>query len=206
MSSVPVSKRNPTDFEAPHHFYQLRDEVTQLMITNFGFSYEKYSKSIEKYREMHKDAENVDEIVNRWKTRADAFNNWFITKEREAVLKILRDIESEFTFGNSIYPSDTPARFFEIIERRKHIDAAIANCYVLKQEIQYIIRTLPVDMNRYINLDKKINTQVALYKGVRRADNRFFRSKKKTVDITKDISAIAESVLAIINKVMQGSL
>lgn len=74
MSSVPVGRRNHTDFEAPHKFYELRDEVTNLMITNFGFSYEKYNKSIEKYREIHKNADNVDEIVNRWKCRADAFN------------------------------------------------------------------------------------------------------------------------------------
>jgi hypothetical protein len=40
MSSVPKSKRSPTKFEAEHHFYILRDSITELMLMDFGFSEE----------------------------------------------------------------------------------------------------------------------------------------------------------------------
>ena len=81
-----------------------------LMLNDFGFSYEKNQAKIDKYKDMHRNCENVDYIVEKWQRKSDAFNKWFIDKECDAVLAILRKIESEFTFGNSIYPSETPAK------------------------------------------------------------------------------------------------
>jgi len=176
--SVPLSRRKESRFEAQHHFINLRNEITKLMLNDFGFSYEKYLDQIEKYRKAHESNPNVDEVVARWTKKAESFHRWFIDKECDAVLSIMREIESEFTFGNSIYPSETPAKIQEFCERRKHIDNAIAECYVLKQELNYIIRVLPVDINKFTRFGKAIDKQVALYKGVRTADNRLLKNKK----------------------------
>ena len=173
--SVPAGRRKQSRFEASHHYYKLRAEVTELMLLDFGFSMEKYGNQIEKYRSTHASNGNVEEVVARWRKKAEAFYGWFIDKECDAVLEMLRRIESEFTLGNSIYPSETPAKIMEFCERRKHIDNAIAGCYVLKQEINYIIRTLPVDLNKYKRFATLIDEQVALYKGVRSADNKFMK-------------------------------
>ena len=164
-------------FEAQHHFYRLRAEVTNLMLLDFGFSEEKYRKHIERYRETHAQAENVDEAVARYQKKCDSFKRWFIDRECDAVLEILRRIACEFTIGNSIYPSETPAKIMEFCERRKHIDEAIAQCYVLKQELQYIISSLPVNINKYESLSVEIDRQIALYKGVRQSDNRLLKQK-----------------------------
>lgn len=177
--SVPKGKRRQSRFEAQHQFYKLRTEVTTLMLLDFGFSSEKYYAQIERYREMHKAADNVDEVVARYQKKCESFNKWFIDKECDIVLEILRNIESEFTQANSIYPSDTPARLAEYIQRRSHLNNAIAHCYVLKQEINYIIRTLPVNLNKYKSFAEMIDLQISLYKGVRQADNRFIKEKKK---------------------------
>lgn len=174
--SVPQGRRKPSRFEAAHNFYQLRSEVTDLVFNRFGFSEKKYLRKIERYKETHASAENVDEVVQRYQDRYDAFIDWFILEESKKVIDILQRIQGEFTFGNSIYPSDTPAKVYEFVERRIHVDEAIAQCYVLKQEINYIITTLPVDMNRYEQFADKIDYQIALYKGVRAADNRFLKS------------------------------
>lgn len=174
---VPKGKRKESRFEAQHHYFRLRSEVTNLMLLNFGFSEEKYRKSIERYREAHKSAHNVDDIVARYKKKCESFVKWFIDKECDAVIEILRKIECEFTAGNSIYPSETPAKEMEFCERRKHMDEAIAQCYVLKQELQYIIRALPVDLNKYERFAVEIDKQIALYKGVRQSDNRLIKQK-----------------------------
>ena len=181
---VPKGRRKESRFEAQHHYYRLRQEITTLMLLDFGFSEEKYRKGIERYREAHKAAPNVDEVVARYEKKCESFKKWFIDKECDAVLEILRRIECEFTAGNSIYPSETPAKIMEFCERRKHVDEAIAQCYVLKQELNYIIRTLPVDLNKYERFAVEIDKQIALYKGVRQSDNRLLkqkpnRSKKK---------------------------
>ena len=201
MSNVPLSRRKKSRFEAEHQFYRLRDSVTLLMLQDFGFSPEKYEKQIERYRQTHNGASNVEEVVARWEKKSDSFSRWFIDKECDAVLNILRNIESEFTFGNSIYPSDTPAKIFEYLERRKHINAAISNCYILKQELQYIIRVLPVDMNKFARFSEMIDLQIVLFKGVRQSDNRFLKAKKTDPkDIIKPISELSESVLLILNR------
>lgn len=185
--SVPKSKRKESRFETQHHYYRLRQEVTTLMLQDFGFSEEKYLAAIERYRQYHKSAPNVDEVVARYRKKCEAFSKWFIDKECDAVIEILRNIECEFTSGNSIYPGETPAKIIEFCERRKHIDNAIAQCYVLKQELNYIIRTLPVDINKFERFSVAIDKQIALYKGVRQSDNRLIRKKShgKPKDDTK---------------------
>lgn len=44
--SVPKGRRRQSRFEAQHHYYRLRDEVTLLMLQDFGFSEEKYRQQI----------------------------------------------------------------------------------------------------------------------------------------------------------------
>ncbi len=175
--AVPKGKRKESKFEAQHHFYRLRADITNLMLLDFGFSEEKYRKHMERYRETHAKTVNVDEVVERHRKKCDSFKKWFIDKECDAVLEILRRIGCEFTIGNSIYPSETPAKVMEFCERRKHIDEAIAQCYVLKQELQYIISSLPVNINKYERLAVDIDQQIALYKGVRQSDNRLLKKK-----------------------------
>ena len=55
-------------------------------------------------------------------------------------------------------------------------------------------------MNKYYHYEKALKTQISLFKGVRQADNRFLKAKKKTVDVSKDITAISDCIIAIMNK------
>ena len=71
--SVPKGKRKQSRFEAQHRFFILRQEVTKLIMNSFGFSKEKYEKQIERYRQTHMSAPNVDEVVERWKRKCEEF-------------------------------------------------------------------------------------------------------------------------------------
>lgn len=207
MSSVPEGRRSLSDFQTDHDLAKLRDEVTRFVENQFGFSYEKYRAKIEKYRQAHSKDENVEAITRRYIEKCDFFKDKFVPREYDRVLDIIADMDSAFTMGNSIFPSDTPARFFEWLMRRIYINIAISKAYVLKREINYVIRTLSVDINKYYGFAKKIDHLVSMMKGVRRADNRFLKAKgkKKTVDITNDLSHISECIIAIINKVKGNS-
>lgn len=207
MSSVPEGRRSQSDFQTDHDMAKLRDEITMFIKNKFGFSPEKYAEQIEKYRTAHEKDPNVDEIVSRYVSKYEFFKDVFVPHEYTRVLDIMADMDSFFTMGNSIYPSDTPARFFEWLMRRIYINIAIAKAYVLKREINYVIRVLPVDMNKYLGYARKIDQVVRLMKGVRQADNRFLkaRNKKKTVDITNDLAHISECIIAIISKVRGNS-
>ena len=207
MSSVPEGRRSQSDFQTDHELAKLRDEVTKFVMNQFGFSKEKYARQIEKYRDAHKQDPNADEIVARYVAKCEFFKERFMPREYDRVLDLMAEMDSYFTMGNSIFPSETPAKFFEWLMRRIYINIAISKAYVLKREINYVIRVLPVDINKYYGWAKKIDHIVSLMKGVRQSDNRFLKSKgkKKTFDITNDISNISECIIAIINKIRGNS-
>ena len=175
--SVPVSKRGETGLEADHHLHALRDEITDFILLDFGYSKEKNNEKIERFRKSHEYSEHCDAIVARRKKKAESFEEWFIDREADALLEMMRKIQVGYTIGNSIYPSDTPAKVMEYRERRRHMNEAISTCYALMQEIQYIGRILPVDLNRFETITESILKQIALIKGIRKADNRFIRNK-----------------------------
>ncbi len=186
MANVPKSKREKTDFQTEHDLYALRDEITELVLQDFGFSAERYLKEIERYRKMHEHSEKCEEVVARKKKRLDSFLKWFVDKEADTVLDMLRDLQMEFSMGNSIHPSDTPARIAEYCQRRKHMNEAIGKCHALEQELNYIARTMPVDKNKYERLTGLVKHQEAMIKGVRKADNRFIKSDGEQKYCTKN--------------------
>ena len=204
--SVAKGRRAQSRFEANHHFYKLRKDVTELIMNDFGYSHDKAQKKIEKYRKAHEKDANVDEIVEKLQKKMDSFERWYIDEEAREILNLLREIEREFTVGNSIYPSDSPARIEEFIVRRHHINNAIGLCYTLKQEINSVIRTLPVDINKFERFAVSIDEQVRLYKGVRQADNRLIKPKRdkkgKIQDtIDQDVIQIFDGIASAIRKI-----
>lgn len=202
--SVPKGKRTQSRFEAQHQFYKLRNAVTILILNDFGFNPVKYRKMMEKYRNEHLNDPNVDDICLRWETKNRSFQKWYIDEEAKACLNLLREIEREFTIGNSIYPSETPAKVPEFLTRRWHMNRAIGLCYSLKQELNYVIRTLPVDVNKYERFAEMIDLQIALYKGVRQADNRLIKPKKGVPEIfslESEITKIFDGIATVIRKV-----
>ena len=201
--SVPKGKRSQSKFEAQHHFFKLRDEVTELILNDFGFSEEKYMKQMEHYRRSHQTAENVEAVVEKWEAKCESFKRWYVDEEGRAIIDIMRRIQTEFTIGNSIYPSSTHAKLMEWLTRRYHMNRAIGLCFTLKQEIQYVIRTLPVDINKFERFAVDIDKQIALYKGVRQADNRLIKQsdKVKPDSLTGAVSRTFNGIADIIRKI-----
>ena len=202
--SVPKGRRQESRFEAIHHFIKLRKEVTNLILCDFGFSEEKYLKQIDRYREAHRTAENVEAVVERWEAKNKSFKAWYIDEEGRAILDILRNISTEFTLGNSIYPSGTHAKLLEWLQRRWHINRAIGYCYALKQEIHYAIETLPVDINKYERFSDMIDRQIALYKGVRQASNKMLKpanGKSNSDSLSNAVTRTFDGIAAIIRKI-----
>lgn len=196
-------RRQESRFEAQHNFYKVRAEVTALVLNDFGFSEEKYRKKMEKYRRDHAKDANIDDIVARWERKNESFKKWFIDEEARAIIDTMREIEKEFTVGNSIFPSETPAKVVEFLIRRQHVNRAIGLCFALKQEIHYVIRTLPVDINKYERFAEMIDRQIALYKGVRQADNRLIKPRKpqKSRTIDGEVTRLFDSLANIIRKI-----
>lgn len=170
--SVLKSKRKASQFEVYHHLYQMRRDITELLLRDFGYSFEKQDKKLLRqfgnrpYEELTDDEK---QRYTRLRERWTAFDEWFVKDQRQAVVDCLREITKEVYIANSIYPTCPE----ELTRRRLHQDEAVGQCYRLMQELQYAIETLPVDVNVYLRFGDMIQTQVNLIKGWRKADNKF---------------------------------
>lgn len=170
--SVLKSKRKASQFEVFHHLYKVRKDITDLLLRDFGYTYEKADKRLTRqfggraYTEL---SEAEQERYDRVKKRLESFDDWFIYDERQAVVDCLREITKEVFIANSIYPTCME----ELVQRRLHQDEAIGQCYRLIQELQYAIETLPVDVNAYLRFAEEVQTEINLIKGWRKADNKF---------------------------------
>ena len=156
------------------------------------------------------DIDRAIEIIRNTELEADVVPNLMVgfgidEKQAEYVAEIrLRNINREFSMGNSIFPGESPAKIIEFLTRRQHINKAIGLCFTLKQEIHYVIRTLPVDINKYERFAVAIDKQIALYKGVRQADNRLLKPKKpqKQKRTTEgEVTRMFDSLANILRKV-----
>lgn len=175
--SVVKSKRKQSQFEVFHHLMKMRQRITDLLLRDFGYSFEKFNKKLEKryggkpYEELT-DTQKHD--YERQKKRNESFDEWFITRERETIMDCLHAINEHVYVANSIYPTCQE----ELTERRIHQDIAIGQCFRMVQELQYAIETLPVDVNVYLRFAEDIEKEISLLKGWRQSDNKFKKNFK----------------------------
>ena len=170
--SVLKSKRKPSQFEVFHHLTKLRQEITDLLLRDFGYSYEKAEKRLNHRfsNRPYEDLTDQEKIAyDKLRERNTAFDEWFIKDERQVIVDCLREIIKEVYIANSIYPTC----YEELVQRRLHQDEAIGQCYRLTQELQYAIETLPVDVNIFLRFGESIQKEVNLIKGWRKSDNKF---------------------------------
>lgn len=149
--TVPKGRRKDSQFEVFHHSTSLRLRVMELISRNFGYR-RKPKEGLPEFEAM------VQENTFR-----------FLRKEQEYVIEILRDMSSNITMANKVYPTILE----ELTERRIYQDRAIARCYDLANELTFCMELLPnVNINTYLPYADMINKQIALLKGWRKSDNR----------------------------------
>ena len=175
--SVIKAKRKESQFEVYHHWYKTRKELTTLMLFDFGLHPERQEKAL-LHRLNIPDVSQLEgealERYNKHKRRLAGVVSWYLNQQRIIVHDCIAQVNAEVFIANSIYPTCPE----EYVERRLHQDKAIAQCNRLKQELQYTIETLEVDINRYTNIAKMIDDEISLIKAWRKSDNRRFKDQK----------------------------
>lgn len=87
--SVLKSKRKASQFEVFHQLTKLRKDITDLLLRDFGYSYEKCDKKLQKafggrtYDQLT-EAERLR--YDRMKQKWEAFDDWFIYDQRQVIV------------------------------------------------------------------------------------------------------------------------
>lgn len=168
-------KRKASQFEVFHHLYEMRRDLTNLLLMDFGLSPAKEERVLQKVlngRDFDQLSDRDKERVIRVQQRIEGYHDWFISSERSAIVDYLREITRDVFEANSIYPTCMA----EYEQRRLMQDQALGKCYGLAQELQYVIESLPVNVNKYTRFAESIQTEINLIKGWRQSDNRLKRA------------------------------
>ncbi len=170
--SVIKAKRHESQFEVFHHWYQTRKEITTLMLFDFGLHPERQERSLLHRLNIPDPAQLEGEALERYnkhKRRMASVVSWYLEQQRNTVHDCIAAVNEHVFVANSIFPTCPE----ELTERRVHQDIAIGQCFRLKQELQYTIETLEVDVNRYLRIAEMIDREIGLIKAWRKSDNKF---------------------------------
>lgn len=165
MSKQHLSERPESKFEVLHNAYQLRKFITDWLMLDFGIIPPEFpSENTEQ-----NSSENLN-LTSRQKFRLEQYNGfctWFQDYMRNNITNQLRALVNHLTVANSIFPVYLSECDLRHIEQ----DKAIASCFCLLQEFQYLAETLQVDLNKYTTVTKYIDKEISLIKGWRKSDN-----------------------------------
>ena len=82
--SVLKNKRKASQFEVFHHLYKVRKDITDLLLRDFGYSFEKAEKRLikqfggRKYAELTEaERERYDSLKRKYESFDDWYGSWF---------------------------------------------------------------------------------------------------------------------------------
>lgn len=161
--SVLKRKRRTSKTEVFHHLYKIRREMTNFLIRDFAYDINKANHNllktfgVQKFEEL---SESNRLAYHNQRERLDKFHNWFIINERKAIIDNIRNINKELIIAEYITINSELSKEQFLY----HKTEAIGWCYQLLQELQYIIETLPVDVNKFLSYSTLIQTEISLIK------------------------------------------
>lgn len=169
--SVVKSKRTLSDMEFYANAYDIRVEINNWLMRDFG--YKKYKKEVKQLVKdiSQEDEEIINDILKKYDIKSHnkfttVYPKWFIKEERKILIKLGHKLMRNIIEANSIYPKYETE--YEL--RRTYQDKAIGKCYDIMNEMQYISKVFKTDINRYVGLLKSLDREIKLLKAWRNSD------------------------------------
>ena len=150
--SVIKSKRSLSKLEFYHNARKLRENITNLLLRDFGVR--------DKIRKIRTEE-------NKELTIIEEYPEWLIITIRNNIISVMRNMMLNITAGNTIYPTNTS----ELELRRRYQTGAIINCEQLLEEMIYCADILPVKMVKFLPFVESIEFEIKLLKGWRKSSN-----------------------------------
>lgn len=181
--SVIEALRDLSEMEYYKVALTVRRDVTQWLLRDFGAT-----KKTKPLRMVIKDPtpEETAAVNAIFEAHGQSLNKqflkdypqWFVDFERNRLITYACDVVTNIVKANSIYPQSMA----ELDQRRCLQDLAIANCYAIYGEIEFIQSFFIQDLNFLSDTLAHIKREIHLLKGWRQSDNKFkakFKEKEK---------------------------
>lgn len=154
--SVIKSKQKPTQYEPYINAIQLRRDLTKLMLKDFGYRPKPVSEYFKNGKKKSLKQYNSD---CEKRQKEEEFFFWFCDNERDFIIELMRKLSYYIQMTVSI---GEPQFQRELEDKLSYYNKIVGTLESLYNELQYIIETLPVDINKYVSysdsIDSLINT------------------------------------------------
>ena len=176
--SVPAGKRGTSSTEFFKQAYRMYDEITQLLIRDFGVKTRTRDLGtfIHAAKMTQEDRERFTELCVRYAIDTETqYPYWLIEHYRTEILRILDELINNITTAYTIYPGSLA----ECEMKRRYQWLAISNCYQLLQLFQAAIRNLPVNISKYAQYVESIKSEISSLKEWKKAGNKIYNQFKQ---------------------------
>jgi hypothetical protein len=160
--SVLKNKRGLSKLAFYHNARQLRRDITNLLLRDFG---------------VRDKVRKVKTVSGEEVSVIDGYPDWLIVEFRRNIMQILRNLMMNTIAGNTIFPTNDG----EMAIRRQYQTAAIINCEQLLQEFHYCEDILPVAVAKFVPFVDAIETEIILLKGWRKSNSKIGKKNKGDV-------------------------
>ena len=106
------------------------------------------------------------------------FPVWFMEYERKTLMNGIRRFMMHVRYADAINVRTDQMHEY----RRYHIIQARTECYMIMDEMDYIVKVFPVDMNAYLPLIDIIHYEIKLLNRLGKLDNDRYRRWKRKED------------------------
>ena len=176
--SVVAGKRGASSTEFFKQAYRLYDEITQLLIRDFGVKTRTRDLGtfIHAAKMTQEDREKFTELCVRYAVDTETqYPYWLIERYRTVILRILDELINNITTAYTIYPGSLA----ECEMKRRYQWMAISNCYQLLQHFQAAIRNLPVNISKYTQHVENIKSEISSLKEWKKSGNKVYNQFKQ---------------------------
>ena len=152
--SVLYANRRESRFEAIVYSTELHDMMIEFMQRGFGIKDVDHVVRV-KYARGKLDSENFE------------YFRFLMHNSKMRIDQLCALLTSNVRAANSIYPTTMA----EYDKRREYQNAAIITCEQMIKELQHIVDTFEVDVNKYGRYIQAIDREIGLIKRWRQRDN-----------------------------------
>ena len=185
--AVLKNERGISEMEAYNTAAKLRAELTKVLLRNFGiktstgrylgsFTEEEIKVIAEKNSQIGKFIHRAYKLEEELETNEilREYPAWATEMLREKVITTLNNLVDHVVRANGY-----PVNFHELEIRRDYQNAAIKDCEILLQDLQYAMQILPIDINKLLPYVDKIEFEIAVLKGWRKANGKIAKRIRK---------------------------
>lgn len=173
--------------EAYNTAAKLRVELTRILLRNFGiktttgkylgsFTEEEIKQIAEKNPRVGKFIRMAYKLEEELETHEilREYPAWVTEMLRQKIIATLNNLVDHVVRANGYL-----VNFHELEIRRDYQNAAIKDCEILLQDLQYVMQILPIDVNKLLPYVDKVEFEIAVLKGWRKANGKIAKRIKK---------------------------